>query len=381
MRGISLGLLFFLVGCSSSSPNEGAPITASDAGDSGVVVDATPDVVPTDAPDPACENQKTALQTALDTAREATLSPDAILAVETKECGELVLTSGENAISPDDLFRIGSVTKTYVAAVVLGLYAEGKLDLDDTLDNWVVGVPNGSTATLRNLLNHTSGIYNYTDDGAFQVQAAKTWTPDELVALAAAHPPEFAPGTTWAYSNTNYVLLGMIAEVVEGAPIQTLIRNRLLQPLGLEHTFLDGSEPMNGQLAVNFLQNGADATNVMHPTGAWAAGAMVATADDTRDWMEQLASGQIQDANVHAEMLQPTPTGSPSLSWGLGVMLLDAAVTGGAGPGIGHGGDIPGFHTQSFYFPESEIGITSIVNKDGADPNDITAAVLQVLLQ
>lgn len=380
MRSIALGFVLVLAGCSSSSPSDDNT-PGSDAGDASVL-DSAPDStndVANDAPDPACETLKGTLQTALDGAREKVMSPDAILAVSTADCGQMVLTSGGSGISDQDLFRIGSVTKPYTASLVLRLVAAGTLSLDDVIETWVVGVPNGATATLRHLLTHTSGIFNYTNDPQVYTQLTKTWTPAELVAIAAAQPPSFAPGTSWEYSNTNFVLLGMIAEQVGGAPIAEQIRSELLQPSSLEHTFLAGSETVNGALAPCFLQNGADATSAIDPSAAWAAGAMVATAEDTNRWIALLASGQIHDATVQAEMLTPTPTTAPNVSWGLGVQLLDESVTGGAGPGIGHGGDIPGFHTQSFYFPETELGITSIVNKDGADPNEITAAVLTSL--
>jgi len=145
------------------------------------------------------------------------------------------------SMQASDDYRIASVTKTFVATVVLQLEAEGRLKIDDPVERWLQElVPNGSSITLRQLLNHTSGLFNYTDDEAFlsAVIAApgQSWSPRELLSVAFAHPANFPPGTNWSYSNTNYVLLGLVIEAVTGRQVEQEFRDRIFAPLGLAAT-------------------------------------------------------------------------------------------------------------------------------------------------
>jgi D-alanyl-D-alanine carboxypeptidase len=172
----------------------------------------------------------------------------------------------------------------------------------------------------------------------------------------------------------------MIAEKVSGIGLAELFRAELLIPNSLAHTFLDGAEPVSGSLAPGYLVSGGDATYAVHPSRSWAAGAMVATAADALEWIARLGSGQVHEPTTQSELESPTATSTPGVSYGLGVFLLSASFTGGAGPGIGHLGDIFGYHTQAFHFPEADLTIVSIVNRDGAKPNDITVAALAALL-
>ncbi|MBI3206698.1 MAG: beta-lactamase family protein [Myxococcales bacterium] len=325
-----------------------------------------------------CVTQGQKLQAALDQARQSTGSRDAALAVTTEQCGTRAFVSGDSKLTGDELFRIGSVTKTYVSAVVLRLVGAGKLSLEDKLDQWVTGVPNGSAITVRMLLNHTSGIFNYTDDTSFLSDLSKAWTPDELVKLAVAHGAVNPPGTKWDYSNTNYVCLGIIAEKVGGAPIAQQIRAELLVPNQLVHTYFDGGEKLGGTLAPGFAKNGTDSTHALHPSGPWAAGAMTATVSDTARWIELYATGKAVPPAQQVEMVKGEAVG-PNVTYGLGLMMLDAAITAGAGKAYGHGGNINGYHTQAFHFRDSKTTIVSIVNQDGADPNDVTLAALTTL--
>ena len=159
------------------------------------------------------------------------------------------LTSGSARLQPQralrvsDSARVGSITKTFVSTVTLQLVGEGRLRLDDTVARWLPGaVPGGAAITIRELLNHTSGLFNYTDDeqsvNAYLANPTRAWTPQELLAVATAHPPLFPPGTSWSYSNTNYIVLGLVLQAVTGRDIATLVRERIVQPLHLYQTFL-----------------------------------------------------------------------------------------------------------------------------------------------
>jgi D-alanyl-D-alanine carboxypeptidase len=338
---------------------------------------------PPPPPDPAqqaCDAETVKLKAGVDKAHVKTTG--AVLAVKTPSCGLRVLTSGPSSLTDKQLHRIGSVTKTYVAAVVMSFVKEGALSLEDPLSKFDLGVPNGENITLRQTLSHTSGIYSYTDDTDFLKEALttqKVYAPSDLVAVATKHAPYFAPGAGWHYSNTNYILLGMIAEKTGKAKIGALVRQRVLSKIGVTATFFEGEEPISGELATGLATSGADMTRAYGPSWAWAAGAMVARPDDVVTWIEKLGGGTFHDPAIQKEILTTVPTDAGALRYGLGIMVLDKAASGGFGPGIGHGGDIPGYHTQAFYFPDKQTTIVSIVDSDAEDPNAVTVAALDVL--
>src|ERR1043166_2877748 len=180
------------------------------------------------------------------TAREL-LIPGAVVLLRTPQ-GEFTVTYGTTllgATSPpraDTHFRIASNTKTMTAAVIVLLAQEGKLGLDDPVSKYVPGVPDGDKITITELLNMRSGLYSYDDDPEFwamlERDPTKVWTPDEVLAIAFKHPPYFPPGTGYHYSNTNYALLGLIAETADGKPLAQIMHDRLFGPLGLKNTML-----------------------------------------------------------------------------------------------------------------------------------------------
>jgi D-alanyl-D-alanine carboxypeptidase len=328
---------------------------------------AMPDLAPSE-----CELLRQSLQAVAD---EKRTSPNATIALKNPACGTLVVVSGdESTATTESLWRIGSVTKTYVSATILTLFSEGKLGLDDLLSKWVADVPNSDGVTVRMLLNHTSGIFNYTEISAFHSDLQKVWTPRELVDFATANPPYFAPGSDFHYSNTNYILLGMVAELASGEKLGPLVRARTLDKAGLTHTFFDGEETIVGTLASGFSRSLKDATNAVHPSGPWAAGAMVASPADLAEWVAALyGSDQILGDAARAE-LTTTDNG-----YGLGVVLIPASASRGAGPSLGHTGGINGYVTAAFYFPEPDMSLVAIVNQDNADPNPLMAGALRVL--
>jgi D-alanyl-D-alanine carboxypeptidase len=356
---------------------------SSDAASGGAEA-SPPSATPPAAPEPdpakeACAAETARLQAGLDKARDP--NTDAVLALQNPGCGLRVLTSGPSKQSGKELHRIGSVTKSYVAAVVVTLAHEGALGLDDAVTKWVANVPNGDAITVRQLLNHTSGLFNYTEDKPFRSHAVTKdhlWAPRDLLDVSFAHPPDFAPGQGWHYSNTNYVMLGLVAEAAGKPKIGALVRTRVLAPIGATATFFDGEEPLPGALALGVDALGRD-MRVVGPSWAWAAGAMVATPADVVLWIDKLGSGAFHDAGSQKEVFTTVATDEKAMRYGLGLMVLDAMATGGAGTGYGHAGDTPGYHTQAFYFPKSKTTIVSIVDSDVAPANDVTAAALKVL--
>ncbi|MEV6812036.1 serine hydrolase domain-containing protein [Micromonospora sp. NPDC051296] len=265
----------------------------------------------------------------------------------------------------DGHFRMGSNTKTFVSVVVLQLVGEGKLSLDDTVERWLPGVVagngnDGRRVTVRHLLQHTSGIYNYTNDVAvlssYEEYLAHRFDHHEaadLVALAMKHEPGFAPGTRWDYSNTNYILAGMLIEKVTGRSWATEVRSRILQPLGLRRTSAPGDRPfLPAPHAKGYQQwepGGAlTDTTLFNPTVADAAGDMITTPSDLARFWQALQRGQLlkprQMAQLHDTVLADTfQDFIPGTRYGLGIMYIPNR----CGGYWSHGGDVPGMSTAN----------------------------------
>ena len=305
----------------------------------------------------------------------------------TPECGRWVGVSGQSttddSMQPEYALHIASVTKTFVAALVLALSADGMLALDDPIDLWVGSVPNGANISVRQLLNHTSGLFNYTYDEAWQAaliaDPLRVWAPQELVDLAVAHPPNFPPGRGFSYSNTNFILAGMIVEAATGHGIAEELRTRLLARAQLGSTFFSGEEAIDAPMAHGY--SGAfDLTGAIDPSAAWAAGAMVATAGDLADWAAALYGGSILDSESQRAMRQTVETGTRGLSYGLGMMDLGAEIVGTHA--IGHfGGAFFGYRTNVLYLVDRQSAVAVVTNDNNADPfDDITATLIGVVL-
>ena len=193
---------------------------------------------------------QTALQAMVDTTIKELLIPGAVVLLRTPQ-GDFTAASGTTQLGTtnppraDTHFRIASNTKTMTAAVILQLAQEGKLRLSDPVSKYVPGVPNGDNITIAQLLEMRSGLYNYTNapelSASIDRDPTKVWTPAELLAIAFAHPPNFPPGTKYEYNNTNYALLGLIIEKMDGRPLATAMQKRLFEPLGMQHTVLPAS--------------------------------------------------------------------------------------------------------------------------------------------
>ncbi|MFF7458331.1 serine hydrolase domain-containing protein [Kitasatospora sp. NPDC008115] len=245
--------------------------------------------------------------------------------------------------SPRERFRIGSVTKTFTATVVLQLRAEGRLDLDDPVERWLPGVVrgngnDGSAITVRQLLGHTSGLFSFDEDPvmiqrlaspAFLVHRFDTYPPEELVRTALAHPPLFPPGTSRSYSNTNYLLAGMIIGAVTGRPYAEAIEQRIVRPLGLSATTLPGTAvglPRPHALGYSKLFGGSPTpleTTELNPSWGGAAGEMISTTADLTRFYSALARGRLLPQAELDEMLPAA--GGPGL--GISSVRLGCGVT------------------------------------------------------
>jgi D-alanyl-D-alanine carboxypeptidase len=205
-------------------------------------------------------------------------------------------TTGRPA-RPGDRFRIASNTKAFVATVLLQLAGEHRLSLDDRVSRWLPEVR--STATVRQVLDHTSGIWDPTRQAAFWAPYLQrhdrdfVYRPRDVVAMALAHAPDFAQSTSWAYSNTNYLLAGLVIEAVTGRGAVTEIRDRLLRPLRLWHTSFPLTDPdIHGRHLHGYDLSGTDVTR-FSPSYDWTAGAMISTLDDLARFERGLFGGHL----------------------------------------------------------------------------------------
>lgn len=280
--------------------------------------------------------------------------------------GTADLTTGRKPRT-DDRFRIGSITKTFVATVMLQLEAEGKLSLADTVDDWLPGLVagngnHGSEITLVQLLNHTSGVYSYTDDETFKRKEFstdflkhryKTWTPRQIVRLAMTHRPTFAPGHGWSYSDTNYVIASMVIQEATGHTYAHEVEQRILRPLRLDSTRVPGTSvrvpgpsgraysKLTGELAGPGEPNGAtyDVTE-LNPSFAGAAGEMISDNRDLNRFYRALLSGRLLEKPELEKMMTTVAVDDvPNFSYGLGLMKMTLS----CGTEVwGHNGGIQG---------------------------------------
>ncbi|XYH95152.1 serine hydrolase domain-containing protein [Sorangium sp. So ce1128] len=342
-----------------------------------------------DAPAASCDELSAALEGALDGAMEAQRLPGAAAAVHVRGCSWLGAAGVADAeanlpMQPGDLFRVGSITKTFVAALALMLRAEGRLSLDDAVSRYVDGVPRGEQITVRQILNHTSGLFDFTESDTFWAAAlddpAHTWTPAELIEIVASNPPYFEPGEGFAYSNTNYIIAGLLIEAASGEPISELLRTRVLEPAELAHTYLDGAEPALPGLVHGYGRSRGelvDTTSAVDPSAAGTAGALVSTTSDLTSFYRKLLDGTLLGPAELAEMTTwvDAPLGEVN-GYGLGLSRRESSL----GVQYGHDGSIWGFTSSSYYAIDSDASITVLVNLESGDAGRIVDDLSNVLV-
>jgi D-alanyl-D-alanine carboxypeptidase len=275
--------------------------------------------------------------------------------VFTARAGEAVLGSG-TPVPYDGRFRAACITKVFVSTVVLQLRAEGKIDLDEPVETYLPGVlPEGSGIKVRNMLQHTSGLYNHAD--SFQRPGArflrdryKHYEPEDLVAVAAQKPLNFEPGTKFEYSNTNYIALGMLIKSLTGRDYATEITERIIEPLGLTGTYVPGTDDpeIHGPHAHGYMQikDRSEDVTLMNPSEACSAGSLISTSEDLDRFLVALVTGKLLAEPEFAEMTDRVPSEwvplPMSAGYGLGFMPLETS----CGLSLwGHGGGIPGYAT------------------------------------
>ncbi|ROP33717.1 serine hydrolase domain-containing protein [Couchioplanes caeruleus] len=294
----------------------------------------------------------------------------------------------------DGYFRIGSTTKTFVSVVLLQLVGEGRIRLDDPIERWLPGVLNangndGRHVTVRQVLQHTSGLYDPTNDldalksaDEFLVHRFDHYTEAHLVAIAMRHPPLFAAGTRWSYSNTNYLVAGMLIERVTGHSWHTEVRSRILVPLHLTRTFYPGDRPtLPRPHAKGYRQFAAGGplvdTTVFNPTVTASAGGLVSTTTDLARFWQAVARGRLlrpgQMAELHQTVLADGFQGiRPGIRYGLGIMWIPNR----CGGSWAHVGSMPGMSTLAAVTADGRRSTVLYLATELADP-DRAEAVIQ----
>ncbi len=273
------------------------------------------------------------------------------------------------AIRPDSLFRLGSITKQFAAALTMQLVEQGKVSLDAPLTTYLPDYPGpGGAATVRQLLNHTSGIKSYTGIPGWMVEAntARAYTTQELIAQFADQPLDFEPGTDQRYNNSGYVLVGAVIEAVTGKPWHVALRERILDPLDIADIRYGGGEAEFANRALPYSKNedGFVPAQKIDMSVPHAAGALVGSVGGLAKWAHALHHGKVVSAQSYALMTTPTnlPDGR-TIPYGFGLSLGDVR----GRKMIGHGGGIFGGLTDSLYLPESGIFTAAFVNTDAPD--------------
>lgn len=290
--------------------------------------------------------------------------------------------AARRAITPDSLFRMGSITKQFTAAVILQLVREGRISLDDPLSRFFPDYPRpGATATVRQLLNHTSGIQSYTGIPGWMVEANtnRPYTTAQMIAVFRDLPSPTPPGQAWAYNNSGYVLLGAIIEQVTGRPWHQAVADRITGPLHLATIGYGVDREGGAAMARGYTSTDGQVrpAQLIHMSVPHGAGALVGTVGDLARWANALHHGRVVSPALYAQMIAPTalPEGrSHPYGFGLGTDVLRGR------PTIGHGGGIFGFNTESIYIPSDDLFVAVFANSDSpATPPGLVAARLSAL--
>ncbi|MEU1480227.1 serine hydrolase domain-containing protein [Streptomyces sp. NPDC005760] len=277
----------------------------------------------------------------------------------------------ERAMGEADRFRIGSVTKTFTAVVLLQLVDEKKLNLDAPVNRYLPGLLPDDRITVRHILGHRSGLYDYTNDmfaksvSGFEAVRKRVFTPTELVKLSLRTARTNAPGAVYSYSNTNFVVAGMLVEKLTGHPVRTEYENRIIGPLKLRDTFyVHPGMTIPGRHARGYLtpdQAGAPLVDATEQTVSWAqsAGALISSSRDLNTFLSALLGGRLTSAAQLAQMERWMPSSGSGQAYGLGLRRRDLS----CGVSVyGHTGAVQGFYTYAFASKDGKRALAAVAN-------------------
>jgi len=271
------------------------------------------------------------------------------------------------------IFQIGSITKQFTAAIILRLLEQHKLSLQDSLTKYIPDYPNGNKITIENLLTHTAGIFNYTNDAAFMVN--ETTHPirrDSLINRFKYKPLDFPPGQKFSYSNSGYILLGYIIEKVTGQSYFQVVREQIFQPLHMDHTGFDFTHLNSPDKAIGYTSpESTTPANIVDSSVSFAAGAIYTTVGDLYKWDRALLAGRIISPASQEKAYTPH-LAQYGYGWMIGVVDGKRVVE--------HGGGITGFVSDIRRIPEDETCIVILDNQPNeANPSKITQDIAAIL--
>lgn len=273
-------------------------------------------------------------------------------------------------LTPEHIFRIGSITKQFTSTAILKLIEQGKIDLQDPITKFLPDYPmQGKVITIEHLLTHTSGIKSYTSlvqvVGSKETKA-KLYTPKEMIDLFKNERMDFNPGDNYLYNNSGYFLLGAIIEKASGKTLNTYFKENFFQPLGMSNT--SGDDPKKPSVATGYYrQRKFEIADYIHPTAAYAAGSIFSTVDDLWKWNQALFSGSLVNKELIEKAWTPLMLNDGSkrnygYGWQLG-RIGDKRV-------IGHGGTIDGFQSYAMYVPDADVFVAILSNNMSATPEE-----------
>lgn len=280
-------------------------------------------------------------------------------------------------------FRIGSLTKTFTATVLLQLVDEKKLTLDESIENFFPNVPNAKNITVRMLGDMTSGLYNYSEAKSFEEDMMsnpkRKWKPEELIEVSLKNPVYFEPGKGWHYSNTNTVMLGLIIEKLTGNTLESEIKTRIVDKLGMKETDFPNVPELWGYYPQGYGEDDTkwvyplvDVTAKYDPSWGWAAGAMVSSIADLKIYLKALTEGTLTSKEMKAEKLK-WGLDKDGLKYGFGIFeVVDGY--------YGHNGSYPGFHNISVHSPKTNrTAIIFFNTQSNRSPDEFLKAILTMI--
>jgi len=330
------------------------------------------------------------MEKALDKAMEESRSPAAIVGVWAPGEGTWLVARGKADIETgrlaqiEDKTRLGSITKTFVATAVLQLVDEGKIELDEAANKYLSFMPGESKVTVRQLLNHSSGIFDAENDDPIFAKAvnenpSRRLSPQEIVQVSLAHEPYNQPGKGAHYSNTNYKLLGMIVEEVTGKDLGVVIQEKIIDRLGLSNTVFATQPDIRGDHLHGYAVLESETIDVTTQPSIWilwASGNMVSNLQDQKEWARALGRGTLLSKKTYEEMMNwiEIVVRTGKIEYGLGVFQVGDRF-------IGHAGVVTGYYGRIAYDPGTDITIVLFFNQLGAKEDvDVYESFLHELI-